>query len=727
MNKPAAWKIPALLLLATIGLILFKPASVDQSFHESYGQNLLELQRLPQQLTLDLLRSNQGHVQHYDFIEADIQQMKKAAQLALLPPSFVSSEFEGEKAQTINQYLSQLEAAQKNVTRIKSLIGLVRNSERRSSSIVQKISDDSPNLETARGLLKYERLLKSGSSTTELKAHLEALQNQSPSYQEDIRNLLPHSGILSGLRPTLSLLIEQTNSALAEMTGPAELASAYNANYTHAVFRSNLFMLAIGIGLTLFLTSIVLTWVSGKTRLINLKSAEIEENALASQTAIGICSNVLEAVSRGDFSKRVSTQFSGELETLRTNVNQVADRVESTMSELTRVINSIELGQFDVELDQSVEGSFRTAVSSLLETFKHSFHDMSVVMEKMNDGAFDHRINTQTSGELNRIKNAVNGSMDSLEHSLLEISGVLEAQRDGNLLKRVTTNYPGQLHRLSDSLNSSLDRMLETFREVDDVTEKVHAMATEIRYQNLDLKHQTQLAMENSESAAANVQKMTNGLVAISDHASQANQLAKCTTEQATHGQSVVTDAVSAMEMINDSSRKIFDIIDVIDSIAFQTNLLALNASVEAARAGEQGKGFAVVASEVRNLAGRSATAAKEIKELIEDSASKVERGSELVNQSGHTLEDIFDGIQSLLEAVSAISNVCNNQNATIDDVNSALVSLREASQKNVQLAENATVHSDQSAERVEQLKQTLQFFQTDRDTGSVPTQKKAA
>jgi methyl-accepting chemotaxis protein len=195
------------------------------------------------------------------------------------------------------------------------------------------------------------------------------------------------------------------------------------------------------------------------------------------------------------------------------------------------------------------------------------------------------------------------------------------------------------------------------------------------------------------------------------DNAGQANQLAMAARDQAEKGGSVVNQAVKAMSDINDASKKIADIIGVIDDIAFQTNLLALNAAVEAARAGEQGRGFAVVASEVRSLAGRSATAAKEIKELIQDSVRKVEDGSVLVTQSGQTLEKIVASVKKVSDIVAEIAAASREQSSGIEQVNRAVMQMDELTQQNAALVEEATAASQAMAEQVRGLNQMLDRY----------------
>jgi methyl-accepting chemotaxis protein len=207
------------------------------------------------------------------------------------------------------------------------------------------------------------------------------------------------------------------------------------------------------------------------------------------------------------------------------------------------------------------------------------------------------------------------------------------------------------------------------------------------------------------------MEEMTTTVKQNADNAGQANQLAMAARDQAEKGGTVVNQAVKAMADINDSSKKIADIIGVIDDIAFQTNLLALNAAVEAARAGEQGRGFAVVASEVRSLAGRSATAAKEIKELIQDSVRKVEDGSLLVTQSGQTLEKIVASVKKVSDIVAEIAAASREQSSGIEQVNRAVMQMDELTQQNAALVEQATAASQAMAEQVRGLNQMLDRY----------------
>jgi methyl-accepting chemotaxis protein len=222
------------------------------------------------------------------------------------------------------------------------------------------------------------------------------------------------------------------------------------------------------------------------------------------------------------------------------------------------------------------------------------------------------------------------------------------------------------------------------------------------------------------------MEQMTSTVKQNADNAGQANQLAVAARDQAEKGGEVVTQAVRAMQDINEASRRIADIIGVIDEIAFQTNLLALNAAVEAARAGEQGRGFAVVATEVRNLAGRSATAAREIKDLIQDSVRKVQDGSLLVTQSGETLEQIVASVKKVSDIVAEIAAASREQSSGIEQVNKAVTSMDQITQQNASLVQQATTASQDMAEAARNLDQMMARYRLNATAAAV-TQAAAA
>jgi methyl-accepting chemotaxis protein len=290
-----------------------------------------------------------------------------------------------------------------------------------------------------------------------------------------------------------------------------------------------------------------------------------------------------------------------------------------------------------------------------------------------------------------------------------EMQNMLSAVVNGDLAKRIDLNgKTAFFEAMSRGVNQLADNMAEVVSKVKTVASEVHRGADEISAGNANLSQRTEEQSSSLEETASSMEERTTTVKQNADNAGQANQLAMAARDQAEKGGSVVSQAVKAMADINDASKKIADIIGVIDDIAFQTNLLALNAAVEAARAGEQGRGFAVVASEVRSLAGRSATAAKEIKELIQDSVKKVEDGSVLVTQSGQTLEKIVASVKKVSDIVAEIAAASREQSSGIEQVNRAVMQMDELTQQNAALVEQATAASQAMAEQVRGLNEML-------------------
>jgi methyl-accepting chemotaxis protein len=309
-----------------------------------------------------------------------------------------------------------------------------------------------------------------------------------------------------------------------------------------------------------------------------------------------------------------------------------------------------------------------------------------------------------------------------------EMQGMLSAVVAGDLGSRIDlAGKTGFFEAMSRGVNQLADNMAEVVSRVKRVAAEVHRGADEISSGNANLSQRTEEQSSSLEETASSMEEMTTTVKQNADNAAQANQLAVAARDQAEKGGTVVSQAVSAMAGINEASKKIADIIGVIDDIAFQTNLLALNAAVEAARAGEQGRGFAVVASEVRSLAGRSATAAKEIKELIQDSVRKVEDGSVLVTQSGQTLEKIVASVKKVSDIVAEIAAASREQSSGIEQVNRAVMQMDELTQQNAALVEEATAASQAMAEQVRGLNEMLARFQVGMAEITSPSSEPAA
>jgi methyl-accepting chemotaxis protein len=297
------------------------------------------------------------------------------------------------------------------------------------------------------------------------------------------------------------------------------------------------------------------------------------------------------------------------------------------------------------------------------------------------------------------------------EQFMVEAKRVLGNLAQGDLRDHMTSVCDGDLEQIKASLNSAITNLTTTLTTVRSAAESVTTGAEEITKGNEDLSQRTSEQASSLEETSSAMEEMTSTVKQNADNAKQANQLAIAARDVANKGGAVTTKAVEAMGEINKSSKKIADIITVIDEIAFQTNLLALNAAVEAARAGEHGRGFAVVASEVRNLAQRSATAAKEIKGLINESIQRVTDGSELVDQSGKTLAEIVGSVKRVTDIIAEISAASQEQASGIDQVNKAIMQMDETTQQNAALVEETTSASQSMKEQARELMQQIGSF----------------
>ena len=285
---------------------------------------------------------------------------------------------------------------------------------------------------------------------------------------------------------------------------------------------------------------------------------------------------------------------------------------------------------------------------------------------------------------------------------------------DGDLTQRFEVSSNDELGKMLGDMNAMAVSLTTVVGQVRSGADAIATAANEISEGNISLSQRTEEQASSLEETASSMEEMTSTVNQNADNAKQANQLAVGARDQAEQGGEVVSRAVNAMAEINTSSKKISDIIGVIDEIAFQTNLLALNAAVEAARAGEQGRGFAVVAGEVRSLAQRSAEAAKEIKGLIQDSVQKVEQGSVLVNESGEKLGEIVNSVKKVTDIVSEIAAASSEQASGIEQVNTAITQMDDMTQQNAALVEEAAAASKSMEEQASALSKQMEFFRLD-------------
>ncbi len=306
---------------------------------------------------------------------------------------------------------------------------------------------------------------------------------------------------------------------------------------------------------------------------------------------------------------------------------------------------------------------------------------------------------------------SLNQLMATADGNLQALSALLQSIAAGDLTARMHGQFQGVFATMRDDANATAEQLAAIVARIQTAAVSINGAASEIAAGNDDLSRRTEQQAASLEETAASMEELTSTVKQNAEHARQANQLATGAATVASQGGAVVGQVVETMSGIEASSKKIADIISVIDGIAFQTNILALNAAVEAARAGEQGRGFAVVASEVRTLAQRSANAAKEIKGLIDDSVGRVAQGSALVDQAGKTMQEIVTSVQRVTDIMGEIAAASQEQSAGIEQVNQTVTQMDETTQQNAALVEEATAAARSMEEQAGQLSQAVAVF----------------
>ncbi|MBL8449126.1 MAG: HAMP domain-containing protein [Dechloromonas sp.] len=350
--------------------------------------------------------------------------------------------------------------------------------------------------------------------------------------------------------------------------------------------------------------------------------------------------------------------------------------------------------------------------------------EVSGIIEAAVAGDFSQRLDAgKMAGFFRKLSTGINDLLDANNRALGDVAAMLNRLSEGDLSQRIETDYRGMLGQLKNDANATVDNLQDIVGQIKGATEAINTAAKEIASGNQDLSSRTEEQASSLEETASSMEQLTSTVKQNADNARQANELAGSAQEVAVRGGAVVGQVVQTMSAIHQSSAKIADIIGVIDGIAFQTNILALNAAVEAARAGEQGRGFAVVATEVRNLAQRSAGAAKEIKGLISDSVERVEAGNKQVEQAGRTMEEVVGAIERVAKIMADISSASREQSSGIEQVSLAVSQMDEVTQQNAALVEEAAAAAESLEEQAHALASAVAVFRTGSE--SVPQQSR--
>jgi methyl-accepting chemotaxis protein len=444
-----------------------------------------------------------------------------------------------------------------------------------------------------------------------------------------------------------------------------------------------------------------------------LRSMKTVQSSLAQFTAAQV--EMGEQHKNGIVSFRIDpTRFQGAYAQMALGVNSLVGSHLADTERVVAAVSSFAHGDFRASMER-LPGE-KARISDAIDGIKVSFEAISDQVNELVEAAASG--NFSTRGDESRFEHdfrkmvaGLNRLMETSDLGLNELARVLGAISKGDLTDRVEGRYEGTLERLKEDANHTVASLRAIVEEISLASESINRASQEIATGNSDLSSRTESQAASLEETSASMEELTSTVKATSENARQANELAHSAADAALRSGSAVAEVVTTMEGISESSKRISEIIGVIDGIAFQTNILALNAAVEAARAGEQGRGFAVVASEVRSLAQRSSEAAKEIKALISSSAERVSAGSRQVNAAGQSMGELKSSVERVKAIMTEISAAAIEQASGIEQVTSAVSSMDQSTQQNAALVEEAAAAAQAMQDQATSLGRTVAKF----------------
>ena len=425
----------------------------------------------------------------------------------------------------------------------------------------------------------------------------------------------------------------------------------------------------------------------------------------------------VDNLSKGVIPAEITAAYSGDFNIIKSNLNACGLAIKALVADGNLLAQATEAGNLTARADATQHlGEYRKVVEGLNATLDAIVNPLNMAassVESIARGNIPSQITEHYHGDFNNIKDNLNTCIAAINALVSDVQMLAEAAHAGKVSVRADASaHSGDFRKIVEGVNETLEMIVGPISTVKMTVETINTAAKEIAQGNADLSRRTEEQAANLEKTAASMEELSSTVKQNADNAKQANQLASTASGVAVKGGDVVAEVVTTMANINASAKKIEDIISVIDGIAFQTNILALNAAVEAARAGEQGCGFAVVAGEVRNLAQRSATAAKEIKELIADSVSKTAEGTAQVENAGNTMQEIVTSVRRVTDIIAEIAAASQEQSTGIEQVNEAIMKMDDVTQQNTALVEEAAAAAESLMDQADELMNAVSVFQ---------------
>jgi len=445
-------------------------------------------------------------------------------------------------------------------------------------------------------------------------------------------------------------------------------------------------------------------------------------------TPLNVAAGYVDSLAKGIVPPKITDQYQGDFNTIKLNLNACIDAINALLIDAAMLSNAAAEGQLSTRADASKHlGDYRKVVDGVNSTLDSVIGPLNVAagyVDRISKGDIPPKITDTYNGDFNTIKNNLNTCIDAVDNLVSDANMLAHAASEGRVTVRAdATRHQGDFRKVVEGVNQTLETIVQPIIVTKQSAETINTAAKEIAQGNADLSQRTEEQASSLEETSSSMEELASTVKQNAENAKQANQLANAASQIAIKGGQVVDQVVVTMSDINASSRKIEDIISVIDGIAFQTNILALNAAVEAARAGEQGRGFAVVAAEVRTLAQRSASAAKEIKELINASVEKTSAGTTLVENAGVTMQEVVSSVKRVTDIIGEIAAASTEQSAGIDQVNKAIIQMDEVTQQNSALVEQAAAAAESLLEQAQELTNVVSVFQVESTNTGKPVE----
>ncbi|GKT12307.1 MAG: methyl-accepting chemotaxis protein [Thiomicrorhabdus sp.] len=450
-------------------------------------------------------------------------------------------------------------------------------------------------------------------------------------------------------------------------------------------------------------------------------------------TQIGLALNevntTVKSLSNGDFTQCIKGDYQGDLNQLKQGINLGIGNISAVMDELSKVIHAMNNGSYDIQIQSNASGRYKSIIDEAQEAISETnlvITDINHVMMDMQEGIFQTRIKIEAKGELNVLKQHINESMATLDSAIKNISHVMTAQSQGDLTQSISADYQGDLKQLKTSINQCMEKIDYSVSQAMQAATIVKSESLHLATDSNDLNSRVKQQAASIEETSATMEEMNAAVHNNTENAQRASVVIEKVQDETVQAGSVMKKTISAMNSIQESSHEIADIVTMIDSIAFQTNLLALNAAVEAARAGEHGRGFAVVAAEVRNLAGRSADAAKEIKTLIDLSVQRIDQGTQLASESGKVISEISTSIDEVTDMIHQITSASAEQAEGVGLAHNAINKIDETIQQNTALVERTSQSAENMLSQASDLSENMAFFKTNQSVNAISPSKQS-